>query len=104
MMETIRDCKMYTSSYVAAQYVKKNIIKNPYSDKVLVIGMDGLKEELEELDIEIKMINESPSMSGPEFSNIKYDPTIKAVVCGRDDAVTFSKMCMASFYINNAHD
>jgi ribonucleotide monophosphatase NagD (HAD superfamily) len=35
-----------------------------------------------------------------EFENYKLDPEIKAVVVGLDTQFTYTKLCLASLYIN----
>jgi len=99
---------LYPASTLAGTYVLQNM---PESKKVWCVGMAEMKEELESLGLECKGL-------GPAFDDIRFDepgkfiklpdldeweldPEIKAVICGSDREFNWSKLSVASLYLQN---
>jgi 4-nitrophenyl phosphatase len=92
---------LYPASAIAAQYVKQNL---PDCKKVRYIGMEPLGEEIRSHGLEtIGGTNEAEfkdtHMKYSDIENYQLDPEVGAVITGIDFAVTYSKIAIASFYI-----
>ena len=97
---------MYGSAYVTSQYIKQY---HPDIKKVRVVGMNSIRKELEKVgidsvggeDMEGFGDEGRPHITLDEFEKYELDPAVKAVVVGLDTKFTYSKLCLASLYINN---
>lgn len=93
---------MYGSAYIVSQYLKENY---PEINKVRVVGMDSIKKELEKVGISSIGGEDHEEFEGrhitlDEFENYKIDPEVKAVIVGLDTKFTYTKLSLASLYIN----
>ena len=77
---------IYTSSYVAAQYlIEEGIIKDKDKDKVYTIGEQGMRDEMKRRGITVVNENdpeEKTGMAYDEFADIEVDPDVRAVIVG----------------------
>ena len=93
--------QIYGSAYIAAQYLKE---KCPDINKVRVIGMNSIRKELKEVGIEsvggqdLEGYDDG-KMDFSQFEKASVDPEIMAVVVGLDTEFTYSKLALASLYI-----
>ena len=88
--------QFYPSSYATALYCKTHI----GSKKVLNVGLDGLREELENQNIEVvaphKELTENSRINESEFAAMTVDPTIDTVVSGIFPNWTYRLQCYIS--------
>lgn len=95
---------LYPAATIAAQYVKQNL---PDCKKVRYIGMEATGEEIRSNGIEtIGGTKGDEEFQGVDnymmYENIKdykFDPEVGAVISGIDFAVSYSKIALASMYI-----
>ena len=83
--------------------MKENVIKNFAEDKVLLIGENGFRSEIEAFGISVCTIppDDLGTFSDDELTQFRCDPSVKAVVVGIDFNFTYKKLCIASLYIQN---
>jgi ribonucleotide monophosphatase NagD (HAD superfamily) len=89
---------MYGSAYVAAQYLKE---LHAEIDKVRVVGMNSICEELKRVGIdsvggEGEIIE---ATSNIDFMSMEVDRSVKAVIVGLDTKFTYNKLAMANVCI-----
>jgi HAD superfamily hydrolase (TIGR01450 family) len=99
----IRCDQVYTSGYITGHYLKENVIKNLAEEKVLLIGENGFKREVEAHGIAVCDFpqEDTDNFSDEELTHFRCDPSVKAVVVGIDYNFTYRKLCIASLYIQN---
>ena len=91
---------MISTSYLAAQYLKKQ----NFNKKVFIVGSTGVSRELDEAGI-------SHTGVGPDImqgsvqtmvkDHFKPDPEVGAVIVGFDEHMSFPKMMKAATYLDN---
>ena len=94
--------QIFGSAFVTAQYIKQN---HPYAKKAFVIGMKSLRIELERVGINV--VGADTHIFPPQapllydvFEVYQLDKEIDIVVAGMDNDFTYSKLALASLYIN----
>ncbi|KAK2463339.1 hypothetical protein APHAL10511_004650 [Amanita phalloides] len=92
--------EIYGSAYAAAVYIS-SILQLPKSQKVYVVGMKGLEEELAEEDIAFIGGTDPADNTLAPFSldNFVPDPDVGAVVCGLDKSINYTKLSKALQYL-----
>jgi len=90
--------KIYTSSYLTAQYLKLNY---PDVKKVYVVGTKALVTELELAGIQTLGSHDDSNkpMNMNLFDDLKVDEDIKGVVAGIDFEFNYYKICYASILV-----
>lgn len=94
-----------SSSFAAAVYLK-NALKFPADRKVYVMGMQGIEEELDAVNIlhcggtaaednQLLPANDFSSLTSEEA----IDPSVGAVLCGFDMHMSYTKLCKAFKHI-----
>ena len=94
-LDFIQENEIIGTAYIAALYLKKHL--NPQK-KVYLIGMQGLKDELSRLNIQIKQDNDYISCMD-DMKIIKSDPEIGAVLIGFDIFVNYTKFAKAHTFL-----
>jgi len=91
---------MISTSYLAAQYLKKQ----NFNKKVFIVGSTGVSRELDEAGIAHTGVGPDV-MQGSIISlvkeNFKPDPEVGAVIVGFDEHISFPKMMKAATYLDN---
>ncbi|KAG6832870.1 hypothetical protein H0H87_012803 [Tephrocybe sp. NHM501043] len=92
--------EIYGSAYAAAVYLS-TVVKIPKTQKVYVIGMGGLEEELHEEGITTLGGTDAADNTLAPFSlaNFTLDPDVAAVVCGLDTQMNYTKTSKAFQYL-----
>ena len=94
------------SSSSAARYLDS--IGYPKSQKVLVIGQEGIVLELEKSGYQVVTCSDlssaQPSCSIEDYEQMEVDESIRAVVAGVDDTFSYRKLCIASLYLSTNGD
>eukprot|EP00347_Sterkiella_histriomuscorum_P020427 403337848 len=99
--------QIYGSAYTTANYIKE---KYPEVKKCRVVGMNSIRKELEFQGIESEGGEDMPIfesnqdvekkvMNIKDFENYSLDREVSAVVVGLDTKFTYSKLAIASMYI-----
>ena len=91
--------KIYTSSYLAAQYIK---LKHPEFKSAFVLGMDALCYELEQIGLKVTGGHEHDDKYGISYEEIRkihFENKVDAVVCSYDEKFNLYKLLMASIGI-----
>ena len=94
---------VYPASYLSAQYLKH---KYPSFTKVWYVGNNSLKTELENAGFTAHSagtpdpFNDEP-ISIDKFNNYPMVDGIEACVIGLDQQFNYTKLCLASLYIQN---
>ncbi|KAJ3160025.1 hypothetical protein HDU86_001290 [Geranomyces michiganensis] len=91
--------EIFGSSYAAAYYIA-NVLKFPKDKSVYVIGMAGVREELESEGI--SHIEDDGTNLGAmdEMATIKPDPRVGAVLLGFDLDINYKKYAKAFTYLH----
>ncbi|KAI0316878.1 2-phosphoglycolate phosphatase [Amylostereum chailletii] len=93
--------EVFGSAYAAAVYIS-SILKLPKDQKVYVIGMSGLEEELREEGISfLGGTDPTDNTLIPPSSAIPADPSIGAVLVGLDTSVNYYKLSKAFRYLHS---
>ncbi|TPX59227.1 hypothetical protein PhCBS80983_g02619 [Powellomyces hirtus] len=97
--------EIFGSSYAAAYYIA-NVLKFPKAKKVYVIGMAGVRDELESEGIQYVEPEEDSKNLGSmdEMATIKPDPEIGAVLLGFDLDINYKKLAKAFTYLHHNKD
>lgn len=97
--------EVFSSSYASAVYLKK-VLNFPADRKVYVIGMHGIEEELDALDIKHcggTDPEDNKFLPALDFSSLQapgvIDPKVGAVVCGFDMHLSYIKLAKAYKYL-----
>ncbi|CAH7674312.1 4-nitrophenylphosphatase [Phakopsora pachyrhizi] len=94
--------EIYGSAYATALYLKR-ILKFPDDKKAFVIGEKGLEDELKNQNIRFcggTDPDENVFIDLMDFSSIKSDAEVGAVVCGFDMHINYKKLAKAHRYLN----
>lgn len=94
-----------SSSFAAAVYLKK-VLNFPDDRKVYVIGMNGIEEELDAVQIQHcggTNPEDNQFLPAMDFTSLRneqsLDPKVGAVVCGFDMHLNYTKLCKAFKHI-----
>jgi 4-nitrophenyl phosphatase len=90
---------VYTSSYLTAKHIQLNY---PDIKKVYLIGLSGMRSELENIGLTVSGGSDDNDKSF-DYSNPDHyiiDDSLQAVVCGFDLGINFYKLFYASQVIN----
>ncbi|MBW0506969.1 hypothetical protein O181_046684 [Austropuccinia psidii MF-1] len=98
--------EIFGSAYATALYLKR-ILKFPDHKKVYVIGEKGLEDELESVNVKFcggtdPLDNEFIDLM--DFSSIKTDKEVGAVMCGFDMHINYKKLAKAHRYLHENED
>ncbi|EPZ34863.1 2-phosphoglycolate phosphatase, eukaryotic domain-containing protein [Rozella allomycis CSF55] len=106
MKFSVNEDDIFPSSYAAAYYLKE-IEKLKPNDKVYVVGMGGIVDELELAGFETLGITDNVTehtfSAANELLN-KFDPNVKAVVVGFDLHMNYAKLARAFDQLNRNSD
>ncbi|KZS96822.1 2-phosphoglycolate phosphatase [Sistotremastrum niveocremeum HHB9708] len=93
--------EIFGSAYAAAVYIS-SVLKLPKDEKVYVIGMDGIEQELAEEGVAFEGGTDPADNTLAPFSlkNFKPDPAISAVLIGLDTSINYTKLSKAFQYLN----
>lgn len=101
-MYTLLRVEIYASSFAAALYLQQHPLPSSHN-KVYIIGMEGIGEELDLLGI--------PHIGGPSHANkqvelgpgkkVHIDPAIGAVIVGMDLHINYYKIQYAQLCLNS---
>ncbi|RUS17126.1 HAD-like domain-containing protein [Endogone sp. FLAS-F59071] len=90
---------IFSSAYAAAVYLK-NVVAFPPEKKVYIIGQAGIQEELAAEGIRHSGAgDDNENMQEMDFSSIKPDPEVGAVLCGIDFHINYKKYAKAHTYL-----
>ncbi|ORY28272.1 HAD-like domain-containing protein [Naematelia encephala] len=95
--------EIFGSGYASAVYLSE-ILKFPKDKKVYVIGEAGLEEELDSVGIAHSGgtdPEDNTFMSKDDFSVIKSDPSVGAVLCGFDIRINYKKLATAFSHLRD---
>ncbi|KAJ9097799.1 hypothetical protein QFC19_006667 [Naganishia cerealis] len=95
--------EIFGSAYASAIYLSK-ILKFPVDKKVYVIGEEGIEHELKSVGINFTGGTDPADrvfVPSGDYSSIKNDSSIGAVLCGFDAYVNYKKYAKAHTYITN---
>ncbi|RDB17376.1 4-nitrophenylphosphatase [Hypsizygus marmoreus] len=97
--------EIYGSAYATAVYLS-SVIKLPKTNKVYVIGMAGLEEELQGEGITVLGGSDPADCTLEPFTlaNFTLDPAVAAVVCGLDTQMNYTKISKAFQYLTRNSD
>jgi phosphoglycolate/pyridoxal phosphate phosphatase family enzyme len=89
---------LFTSSYLAARYLSLN---HPEVEKVYLVGLSGLREEIEEQGFTVVGGHEDDDkkMNGDMFDQLEVDEKIGAVVAALDFDFNYYKLAYASILL-----
>jgi len=92
--------EIFGSAYASAVYIS-SVLKLPKEKKVFVIGMSGLEEELREENIQYLGGTDPADNTLEPFhlENWTPDTAVRAVLCGLDTAVNYTKLSKAFRYL-----
>ncbi|KDQ56587.1 hypothetical protein JAAARDRAFT_179174 [Jaapia argillacea MUCL 33604] len=93
--------EIFGSAYAAAVYIS-SVLKLPKDQKVYVIGMNGLEEELAEEGVAY-LGGTDPADNTLSFtpsSVFSPDPSVSAVLCGLDLSLNYTKLSKAFTYLH----
>ena len=93
---------IYGMAKVVAKYIK---MKHPEVRKAFVVGQQAVRRELEQAGVQVLGADEhifppEQPISGRAFNDYELDPEVGAVVTALDTHFTYSKLAIASLYIN----
>lgn len=79
-------------------------MKHPEISKVRIVGSEALKEELESIGLKTTGCQDleefkDTTITIDTFNNYKLDEDVGAVLVGLDQDYTYTKLCLASLYI-----
>ncbi|KAG8803183.1 hypothetical protein FRC17_006231, partial [Serendipita sp. 399] len=97
--------EIFGSAYAAAVYIS-TVLRLPKSAKVYVIGMAGLEYELAQEGISY-LGGSAPKDNTLEpfrLETFQKDPAVKAVLCGLDTSINYTKLCKAYQYLQNGEE
>ncbi|KAJ8654629.1 hypothetical protein O0I10_009680 [Lichtheimia ornata] len=93
--------EIFSSAFATAAYLK-HVVNFPDDKKVYIVGMSGIREELQAQGIRTCGADED---NHAEFKGkIDHDPEVGAVVIGLDTAVNYVKYAKAFTYLKNNPD
>ncbi|KAG8761330.1 hypothetical protein FRC14_004735 [Serendipita sp. 396] len=97
--------EIFGSAYAAAVYIS-TVLQLPKSAKVYVIGMSGLEYELAQEGISYigGSALEDNTLEPFKLESFQKDPSVKAVLCGLDTSINFTKLCKAFQYLQNGEE
>ncbi|KAF5351463.1 hypothetical protein D9757_012050 [Collybiopsis confluens] len=97
--------EIYGSAYATAVYIS-SVMKLPKHQKIYVIGMEGLEEELRDEGVAYIGGTDPADKTLESFSleNFTLDPDVTAVVCGLDTAINYTKLSKAFQYLTRNPD
>ena len=95
-LDFIQEKDIVCTAYITALYLSKHL---EFGKKVYVIGMQGLKEELNNFNIGIKQDDFNIS-SLEDLQNITTDSEIGAVIVGFDIFVNYTKLARAHTFLS----
>jgi len=92
--------EIFGSAYASAVYLS-SVLKFKKEDKVYIIGMSGVEEELEAEGLTYCGGTDPADSKAGFFSLDDFvdDPTIKAVLCGLDVNINYTKLSKAFQYL-----
>ncbi|KDQ09518.1 hypothetical protein BOTBODRAFT_642434 [Botryobasidium botryosum FD-172 SS1] len=93
--------EIFGSAYASAVYIS-SVLKIPKDQKVYVIGMEGLEQELAEEGIQYEGGTDPADNTLAPFSLTTFThptPPIAAVLCGLDVAINYTKISKALQYL-----
>lgn len=98
----VKESECFPSSFAAAVYLKS--IGFPSNQKVFVVGMSGIVDELAAAGIRT-LVDRDPNPSADSGSEckIRLERNVSAVVVGYDNQFTFTKLAKACSYANQAN-
>ncbi|KAL7013591.1 hypothetical protein ACKWTF_015482 [Chironomus riparius] len=91
---------MISTSYLAAQYLKKQ----NFNKKVFIVGSTGVSRELDEAGIAHTGVGPDIMQGSVQTmvkDHFKPDPEVGAVIVGFDEHISFPKMMKAATYLDN---
>ncbi|KAI7861467.1 HAD-like domain-containing protein [Spinellus fusiger] len=88
--------EVFSSAVATAAYLK-HIVQFPETKKVYIIGMEGIKHELEAVGIKCCGVDEDNGVFDNE--SVQNDPDVGAVVVGLDTQVNYKKYNKAFTYL-----
>lgn len=92
--------EVFGSAYASAVYIS-TVLNLPKSSKVYVVGMSGLEHELSEEGITHAGGTDPADNTLETFDLTKFhkDPAVKAVLCGLDTSINYTKLSKAFQYL-----
>ncbi|KAJ9048080.1 hypothetical protein DSO57_1038609 [Entomophthora muscae] len=91
--------EIFSSAYAAAVYIKE-VAQLPKDKKVFVIGMDGIRNELDNIGIEnFSLQDDKPLFEDSDLLQYKPDDQVGAVVVGLDRNISYRKYAQAYQYL-----
>lgn len=105
-IESVGEDDIFSSSYAAAYYLK-NVVKFPRENKVYVVGMKGITQELEIAGIDwigSELESKCVTDGTPEWESYELDKAVGAVVIGFDLYFNYVKLCNAHTYLRYQKD
>ncbi|KXN72771.1 2-phosphoglycolate phosphatase [Conidiobolus coronatus NRRL 28638] len=82
--------EFFSSSYLAGVYLK-NVLQLPSDKKVFVIGMEGIKEELNGLNIDNYSLEDYHPVDEDDLSKLGPNLDVGALVIGMDRGINYAK-------------
>ncbi|PLW56720.1 hypothetical protein PCANC_01668 [Puccinia coronata f. sp. avenae] len=98
--------EIFGSAYATALYLKR-ILKFPQDKKVYVIGEKGLEDELASENLKFcggTDPDDNEFIDLMDFSSIKTDKEVGAVMCGFDMHINYKKLAKAHRYLHENSD
>ncbi|KAI9106171.1 HAD-like domain-containing protein [Phlyctochytrium arcticum] len=93
--------EIFGSSYAAAYYIA-NVLNFPKDKKVYVIGMDGVREELESEGIQYCTEDDTENLADMnDMGHIKHNTDVGAVLLGFDLHINYKKLAKAFTYLHS---
>lgn len=93
--------EVFGSAYAAAVYLS-SVVKLPKDQKVYVVGMSGLEEELKDEGVAfIGGTDPADNTLKPPSDGIPPDPSIGAVLVGLDTSINYYKLSKAFRYLHS---
>jgi 4-nitrophenyl phosphatase len=92
--------EIYGSAYASAVYIS-SVMKMPKDQKVYVIGMSGIEEELHEEGVSFTGGTDPADNTLAPFSlaDFTFDAKVGAVLCGFDMYINYTKLSKAYQYL-----
>ncbi|KAG8965362.1 hypothetical protein FRC03_000662 [Tulasnella sp. 419] len=92
--------EIFGSAYASAVYIS-SVLNLPKNEKVFVIGMAGLEEELKEEGINFIGGTDPADLhtNGLDLNAFTPDPAVSVVLCGLDVGVTYAKLAKGFQYL-----
>lgn len=92
--------EIFGSAYASAVYIS-TVLKLPPTAKVYVVGMSGLEHELSTESISHLggSAPEDNTFAPFDLTSFQKDPDVKAVLCGLDTGINYTKMSKAFQYL-----